>query len=43
MTKETIYTDEEGVLFMYLASYEYKGEQSPLPSGRKAVQTRRTV
>lgn len=30
MTKETIYTDEEGILFMYLASYEYKGEQSPL-------------
>ena len=30
MTKETIYTDEEGILFMYLASYEYTGEQSPL-------------
>ena len=30
MTEETIYTDEDGTMFKYLVSYEYKGEQSPL-------------
>jgi hypothetical protein len=29
MTKETIYTDEEGILFMYLASYELQGRAKP--------------
>jgi len=27
MTEETIYTDENGTMFKYLASYDYKGEQ----------------
>jgi len=27
VTEETIYTDENGTMFKYLASYDYKGEQ----------------